>query len=250
MHPTKTPQLLFGILLFAPVTALAAPMNPWQAPMNNNQWSVSPMVVSDGGSAEGAFSASVGAGNGIDLNVTAGAPLSQDVGAGEVEFMPRFFVSDSIGFAVRAAGSAGGLSYVVPELHGVLDTDRFDFTVNAGIDLGVGGSGGEPSFIGIVAPELWLNDRISTFVELDATAGAGTAAADLLPGVSANIDPEGVHGVCLALGLPLGPEAGPAYGAFWYALTFDAPGRSARPSMRTAGRGADPAPAVASNEAR
>ena len=249
MKVLTLPRMLVAVTLFAPAIAVAAPINPWQAPMNNNQWSLSPGVVSGGGSAEGAFSASVGAGNGIDLNITAGAPISEDFGAGEVEFMPRYFVSDGLGFAVRAAGGGAGLSYVVPELHGVIDLPRFDFTVNAGLDLGVGGAGGEPSFVGIVAPEFWFNDRVSTFVELDATAGAGAAAADLLPGVSANIDPEGVHGVCLALGLPLGPEAGPAYGAFWYALTFDAPGRSARPSMRTARNGGGVAPVVASNEA-
>lgn len=249
MRAAQAPLLLSVFSLFAPAISVAAPINPWQAPMNNNQWSLSPGVVSDGGSAEGAFSASVGAGHGIDLNITAGAPISQDVSSGEVELMPRFFVSDGLGFALRAAGGASGLSYVVPEVHGVVDLPRFDFTVNAGLDLGVGGAGGEPSFVGIVAPEFWFNDRVSTFVELDATAGAGNAAADLLPGVSANIDPEGVHGVCLALGLPLGPEAGPAYGAFWYALTFDAPGRSARPSLRTAQRGGA-GPTVAQNEAR
>lgn len=234
--PTALPTAIASALALglAAAPAAAAPMNPWQAPMNANQVSLSPMVVSSGEGSEGAFSASVGAGGGFDFNITAAAPIAPGAPGAEMELMPRWFPIDAVGVAVRTgAGADGALAYVVPELHAVLDRELFDLTLNAGADVGAGGSA--PGFVGILAPELWLTARVSTFVELDAAVADGEASADLLPGLSANIDPDGVHGVCLALGLPLGPEAGPAYGAFWYALTFDAPGRSPR-AVAQAGR--------------
>jgi hypothetical protein len=229
--------LLFAIAASFAAPAAAAPLNPWQAPMGRNQVSLSPMVVSDGAAAEGAFSASVGAGGGFDLNLTAASPIAAGAPGAELEVMPRWFPVDAVGVAVRAgAGATGGLSYVVPELHAVLDRDIFDLTLNAGADVGAAGSA--PGFVGILAPEVWITSRISAFVELDGTVSGGVAAGDLLPGLSANIDPDGVHGVCAAIGLPLGPDAGPAYGAFWYALTFDAPQRGPRALARSALGGA------------
>jgi hypothetical protein len=234
-----TPIVLF---LAAPQFAVAAPLNPWQAPMEPAQVSLSPGVVGSGSSADGAFSASVGVVDGVDMNVTVGSALSAGLPGSSWEVLPRAFLTDSLGLGVRVGGAVeGGDGYVAPELHGVWSFGSLDLTINAGGSFATNG-GGAPEALAIVAPDFWITDRISTFVEVDASASSGAGvAADVLPGVSANIDPDGVHGVCLAVGLPVGVEDPAPYLGFWYALTFDASGRSSRRLDPVARRSVDPA---------
>ena len=156
---------------------------------------------------------------------TVGTPSSFD----GIELMPRLFLSDESAAVLHMTWVPGDDPVIAPEYHGIYDMDALQLTVNVGWGPSVGRGGFDAgSVYALVAPERYLTDSTSVFLELNPryvlSTGAGPAsqrfAFEVVPGLSTDI--ADTHYFCVGVGVPLLPDfdvAGVYLGA-WYSVAF------------------------------
>ena len=216
-------------------TAQAASLNAWGPATGAGQVAVSPFLGVGAGGAAGSLYGAVGVGDFFDLNLGLTQAVDASGAAGPVELMPRIFLLPSVGVAVHAIATPGepGLT-LSSALHG--EWSRGPFTLGANLAWVPGpATGAEPAAPGevtaILAPELWMSDRVSAYLEVDPTfslEGQG-AALTLVPGLCVNVDRDGAHQVAVGVGLPTA-AGGEVTGGLWYATAWAAGSRRARPA--------------------
>jgi hypothetical protein len=230
---SRTPAALAALLALASFSgaAQAGPLNPWGAAIGEGVVGVNPFLyVYSGPGVLPILYGQYGFSDSADIIVGGGAWLAKgESGFDTLEVMPRFFFTENLGVAVHALvpGSFDSAE-VGPELHGYWSTDSLDLTVNAGWRPSFGGGGfGLGGPFAMVAPERYLNDTWSVYVELDGaydlTEGLPSdsrLSAMVVPGVSAGFAE--THYLSLGLQVPVvpAPTAEALSVGMWYATSF------------------------------
>lgn len=212
--------LILSWLLFAICPASAAPLSPWGVPVAPGAGAVTQYVYVNGGGLSGSTYLQGGLADGLDLigGLSYGAAGGSFAG-GPVEFMPRYFFTDSVGVAVRAASTTTpGALELGPEVHAAWAGDRFAFTANVGWRPLVGGGGSLGYAFGYLAPELLLGDHLSVYVEVNPTLTLEKPefSLSLVPGVGLLA---GGHAASLGVILPTADLGGWLVGA-WYGYAW------------------------------
>lgn len=222
-------------------TAGAAPINPWGAATGPGESVIAPFLYLYPDAIETYTYASAGfAGRGsrarFDVWAGGGAAIplraADGAGAASLELFPRVFVHPALGFAAHLYWQPGQDGIILaPELHLAPAWDRFAVTANVSWQPVISRFEGGNTLVAQVAPEVWLNDALSLFVEADPTFdlawdGAGAwPGPELLvvPGFSLSLDPEAHHAVALGVQVPVWPPPdgdGAASLALTYAFAF------------------------------
>jgi hypothetical protein len=213
----------------APTEARAAPLNPWGAHVGEGVFALTPFLYVDqtprfyplvygqyGVSSKLELLAGAGASFG-------GGPFSFD----GIEVMPRYFFTDEAGAALHISWAPGADPTIAPEYHGAYENGSFALTVNLGWGPSIGSNGFQPgSVYALIAPELYLTDATSVFLEIDPSFGLGSGYPagsrfymELVPGISTSIAE--THYLAFGVAIPTAPfSAGGIYFGAWYSIGF------------------------------
>lgn len=205
-------------------SAFASPLNPFTGAQPAGTASVAPTAYVG---TDGAFSPQTyfAAGHGLgDVNLG----VFTEIAGGEVanptfDVLPRFFVNDELAFTPRVTYTVGDPTAAVGgEVHHAASFGRFTMSTNVGYMANVGSGGDAGAAYALLAPEVFVTDAVSLYVEVDPTydfTGAGLSAM-IVPGVSATLDPAGNHAIAAGVQIPVLPTVeAPTFGA-WYSVSF------------------------------
>jgi hypothetical protein len=217
-------------------TAEAGALNPWGVPAGAGVFGINPYLYvfpnDDGTSGANLYPIlylSYGFTDSVDLIVGQSFYFGGNWGSGAdvLEIMPRYFWSDTMGIALHAkiGTYSGGPFEIGPELQAAWSTDALDFGLNlnylayndpAGFDAG--------SINVILAPERYLSDAVSVYLEVDAsyalTADVDPVFMQVVPGVSWSFAE--THYFSLGVQIPFVPEFDSSLIApgIWYYTSF------------------------------
>jgi hypothetical protein len=212
--------------LLVATPALAAPLNPWGSTPGAGVFALTPyLLVYQDPDIHPYVYGQYGLTDRVDLMAGVGATTLQGFAVDDVELMPRFFLNDQNAVALHAKWAPGDTDVVVaPEWHGVFSAGSFTFTGNVGWGPTVGEHGfGAGTVYAIVAPEVFVTEATSVFVELDPTYDTAPTTDPfslvVLPGVSSNIAEK--HYFCVGVGIPVVPfDARGIFAEAWYSIAF------------------------------
>jgi hypothetical protein len=179
-------------------SAFAGALLPWGLPAGAGVVGINPYVFAypndDGTSGVNLYPILYGQyGISDDVDVIAGLSgyLGGNWGTGldTVELMPRYFFSDTMGVCLHAILGAysGGPIEFGPELHAAWSGDALDLGLNLSYLAYTDPAGFDAGTVSLlVAPERYLSDSFSIYLEGDVLYGitASAVEAQLVPGVS------------------------------------------------------------------
>lgn len=208
---TELARLLLLLVAFAAAgpVARAAALTPWYGRLADGEAQVMPQVhaTSTGRVDPSVYVQGSYAGH-FDMLVGVGGALSTtgEAAFDRVDVMPRFFLNDDLGAALRASiDPATATSSLAPELHAVARRGRLTLAVNLGYDRGTA--------FARLAPELDLAARVSVFAELNPALGLdGGAALAVVPGLGFGLDRTGQHALSLGVTVATLSPADPLWG--------------------------------------
>lgn len=209
------------------LAAVASPLSAYTGAQGQGMASVTPGSSFDG---SGTMSPNTYFGSGLgdraDLNLGTGLSIGPDgVTAPYLDILPRLFVDDHLAFVPHVAYDLGSKDVAAGlEVHHVLGDGSLTLATNLGWMTSVGASGTGPgAAYAIFAPEIYLTDAFSVFVEVAPSydLAAGAFGTDLTPGISACFDADCNHSAAAGVSLTVagGPIA-PVVGA-WYSVSFE-----------------------------
>ena len=208
--------LALGVLA-ASGPAFAGTLTPWGAHTPAGETWLTPYLFANADGISNNTYLSIGLGSRVDLIGGVGVGFDGRFRPGVVEAIPRWFLTDGIGLAMRV-GSVPGMSQleVGPELHATWSTLRFGFTTNLGWRPVVGDKSGWGSAFAVVAPELFLTKALSVYTEVNPglDLDARTINLSVVPGLSLSI---GIHGFSVGAILPAADPRQWTVGA-WYSV--------------------------------
>lgn len=210
--------------------AAASPLDPWGAHVGKGVFAVTPFVYVD--QTPGVYPylyLQYGVTDRFELLVGSSATVTPGFSSDSVEFIPRFFLTDSTAVALNTVWVPGASDVsVAPELHTAYELGPIMLTTNIGWGPSVGASGfAAGSVYAIVAPEWYFTDASSLFLELNPEVDVndyGGAEVDrfymeLVPGVSTSIAE--THYLAFGVGIPVtGFDPASIYGGMWYSVAF------------------------------
>lgn len=225
-----TPLLATSLLLaIAPQAAFASPVNPWGATVGKGVVALTPFLYVDQTPAVYPYLyVQYGFTDSFELLAGGGGTIAEGATAfDDVELMPRFFFTESGALALHATYVPGvdGVT-LAPEYHGVYSWDPLDLTVNVGWGPWVGAGGFAPGDVyAMIAPERYLTDSTSIFVELNPSYTLpddpveGSFYMEVVPGVSTAIND--THFFAAGVHVPVtGFAASDIYFGAWYSVGF------------------------------
>lgn len=184
---------------FVVATAEAGSLNAWGLALGKDSVAVMPFASAGDGGQFSQIYAAAGVGDAVDVNVAAGTAVGWDGGTETtLELLPRVFVTDTVGLGVHLYWTAGAEGVVLgPEAHGEWSAGRFTLGTNVGWTPGLARDATFGDVWAVVAPELWLADRLSVFCEVDPVVPVtgDVPAVTLVPGVGALFDADGAPSV-------------------------------------------------------
>lgn len=217
--------------LAVPVSAQAGALSPWGLQTTGGETWFTPYVFVDNSSVSTSPYLSVGLGKRVDIIGGFGIGWSNGLQIGAVEAMPRIFVHENVGLVVRVGSVPGAAQLEVgPEVHAAWTAGRFAFTANVGWRPTVGEDGGLGSAFGVFAPEIFVSDAVSLFVEVNPSLDLTDPTAPALtvvPGFSAAI---GDHSFAVGAMMPTDDPTAFTVGA-WYSVRV---GRAGERTLDTA----------------
>lgn len=218
-----------GLLMILWGAAGAIPLNPIGTPQPEGTASLAPTayVGPDGWFLPQLYGA-VGVRN-ADFNVGfMGDFHPGEPGVPILDVFPRWFVTEELALVPRVLAPIGAGAHPSAgfELHHVYNQGPFWLTSNVGGSFRVGGDKRDGFAMLMVAPELFVNDRVSVFMEFNPTVwfeGVNLHDKNLtmlvVPGVAANLDERCFHQISIGLQVPVAPTVGlPSLGG-WYTWT-------------------------------
>ncbi|MEM6930123.1 MAG: hypothetical protein AAF602_24500 [Myxococcota bacterium] len=209
--------LVASIVLLLPASSFAGPLSPWGVHTTSGETWLTPYLFVDSGAVSNNTYLSIGLGERFDIIGGVGVGFAGQFEAGVVEAMPRFFVDDSLGLVLRV-GSVPGMPQLElgPEVHGAWTAGRFAFTANVGWRPMVGDGADVGSAFAVLAPELFLTDNVSLFVEANPGVALTTGETNLtiVPGFSFAV---GDQGFAFGTMLPAADPGAWTLGAWWSA---------------------------------
>ena len=207
---------LSGLAL--PLSASAGTLSPWGVHTSRGETWLTPYFFVDGGSVTNATYLSIGLGDRFDLIGGAGVGWSGQVDPGVVEAMPRYFVNENVGLVVRVGSVPGANQLEVgPEIHAAYGSGAFSFTINAGWRPALGQDGGVGGAFAVLAPEVYVSDSVSLYVEVNPAIDLadGSAGATVVPGFSAAVGP---HSFAIGAMMPVDDPIGSMVVGSWYSV--------------------------------
>lgn len=206
--------------------AAAAPLNLFGGLADGGAVSVAPTVYAAPSGATPILYGTIGVGGTADLMLGVGtdSDWTGAVGAGTVDAMARYGLTDDLVLGVHAGMSFDSpVATIGPELHWTHSFGPVDLTANAGWRVATDGAGSTAA-VG-VAPEVWLGSRVSAYVEVDPSVALSASAAPALalqvvPGLSFDLSGDGTHALCAGVQLPVGDENAEVSVGVWYSVTM------------------------------
>jgi hypothetical protein len=217
-------------LLLSPAVAAAGTLNPWGARLDDGAGALTPYVyVMPDGVVTPSTYVQASFADHFDFIGGVGGTITPGAGGGlsAIDLMPRVFVTETLGLSLRTIVAPDGSVAYGPEADATLSQGRVAVTVNVGHRRQ--GAPEDALTYAIFAPELFLGDRVSVFLEVDPSYAASSGAALLaVPGVSLAFDAEAVH--TAAVGVQVDALAGgaPSVG-LWYSKAFSTGRRAPAP---------------------
>ena len=214
-------------------SAFAAPLNLFGGMADGGAVAMAPTVYASGSGFNPLLYGTVGVESKADLTVGAGvgSDWTGATDAGGLDTMARYALSDELVLGVHAGFSFDSpVATVGPELHWTHSFGSVDVTANAGWRAETMGN---TSTVAIgVAPEVWVGDRVSLFMEIDPSVSLdpttdSVASLMLVPGISVNVTDDGSQAMTFGVQLPAGDPSGELSVGLWYSVTVATERRSA-----------------------
>ncbi len=213
-------------MLFLASVAFAAPLNLYGGLSDAGSVALAPTAFADAAGVAPSLVTGVGLGGHADLTIGVGgsADWAGTPTGGGLDAVARYGLGDELVLAAHGGVDLTTGSVVIgPELHWSRSFGIVDVTANVGWRADA--STGESTAALGVAPEVWLGDRVSFFVEVDPslalTDSDVTASLLVVPGLSANLSEDGAHALCAGVQLPTDSLGDVSVGV-WYSVAFDA----------------------------
>jgi hypothetical protein len=210
--------------------ALAAPVNTWGVFIGKGTFALTPYLYA--GPSIGVqpwLYGEYGFNDRFELLVGAAATVVPGASFDGIEVMPRYFLDDQTGIALRTAWNVVDNTVTIqPELHIVRTFGQFELTLNpvwAAVATADGASAG--TIGGIVAPEWFFSEHCSAFVELtpnfnlepDGGNFYDRASFEVLPGIGFTVAE--IHQFSMGVGIPvLHFDPNKVYSGMWYSVSF------------------------------
>jgi hypothetical protein len=221
---------LAAMILTTSGSALAAPLNTWGVFIGKGVFALTPYLYA--GPSFGVqpwVFGEYGFNDRFELAVAGAATVAPGASFDAIEVMPRYFLDDQTGIALRTAWKAADKTVTIaPELHIVRTFGQFELTLNPTVVAVATVDGAAPGSIGgIVAPEWFFSEKCSVFVELtpdfNLEPDGGTfydrSSFEVLPGVGFTI--ADIHQFSMGVGIPvLHFDPNEVYAGMWYSTTF------------------------------